>query len=72
VAFWATLAFAGLEWIELRNDFALFEWTVRPIIDSPALRELKELRIAGVIDRSAIGPLRKRFGDGVTWAQVLG
>jgi uncharacterized protein (TIGR02996 family) len=71
-AFWATPAFAGLEWIELRNDFPLADWQLRAIIDSRALRRLKELRIAGAVDRSAVRPLQKRFGDRVRWAQVRG
>lgn len=71
--FWSTPAFAGLEWIELRAIFSsLAEWQVRPIIDSPALRRLKELRIRGAVDRSVVGPLRKRFGDKVTWEEIRG
>ena len=70
--FWATPAFAGLEWIEIRNDYPLTEWQLRAIIDSRALRGLHELRIVGAVDRSAVRPLQKRFGDGAKWMEVRG
>lgn len=72
-AFWSTPALAGLDWIELRANFTPpSEWSVHPLIASRALRHLKELRIAGAVDRSAVAPLRKRFGDRVSWEQVNG
>ena len=52
------------------TDFPLAEWQLRPIIDSRALRRLKELRIAGAVHRSAVRPLQKRFGSGAKWAEI--
>lgn len=70
-AFWASPTFANLEWIELREIVSLPEWRARAIIESPTLGQLKELRISGAVEQSAIAPLRNRFGDGVRWLRVV-